>query len=215
MRIPLIVSTLIAILGLDASAKADASPGNAAAVTVSEADAARAERFLRNKHDEVRRILRTPDGPKRAEKLSTVLGEFLDYNRLAELSLDKEWNKQTERERERFVSLLRQLVERQYQRNMESTLDYRVTWAGTEPIENGVKVKSAARSRSKKREPPVTIDYSMSPTGDQWKVFDIFTDDVSLVKNYKRQFRRVIAREGWNGLIERMKKKLEEQDPLL
>ena len=55
----------------------------------------------------------------------------------------------------------------------------------------------------------------MSPADKDWKVFDIFTDDVSLVKNYKRQFRRVIKEEGWNGLIERMEKKLAAEDELI
>jgi ABC-type transporter MlaC component len=36
-----------------------------------------------------------------------------------------------------------------------------------------------------------------------------------LLKNYKRQFRRVIADEGWDGLIDRMEKKLKEQDELM
>ena len=98
---------------------------------------------------------------------------------------------------------------------MESTLEYKVKWVGTEPIDTGVKVKSSARSTKKKRQPPITIDYSMSPAQKDWKVFDIFTDDVSLVKNYKRQFRRVIKDEGWKGLIGRMEKKLNAEDDLL
>jgi ABC-type transporter MlaC component len=55
----------------------------------------------------------------------------------------------------------------------------------------------------------------MSPTDSVCKVFDIFTDVVSLVKNYKRQFRRVIKDEGWGGLIGRMEKKLNAEDDLL
>ena len=55
----------------------------------------------------------------------------------------------------------------------------------------------------------------MSPDGQEWKVFDIFTDDVSLVRNYKRQFRRVIKDEGWDGLIDRMEKKLAAEDELI
>ncbi len=98
---------------------------------------------------------------------------------------------------------------------MESTLEYRVKWVGTEPIDTGVKVKSSAKSVKKKRQPAITIDYSMSPAGEEWKVFDILTDEVSLVKNYKRQFRRVIREEGWDGLIGRMEKKLNEEDDLL
>jgi phospholipid transport system substrate-binding protein len=207
---------LVALFFLAAgSVAAEESPPGRAEVRITETETARAEQFIRTKHNKVRQVLRKPDTPQRARELTELLGEFLDYDRLAMLSLDKEWDKRSLRERERFVSLLRQLVERQYQRNMESTLEYKVTWVGTEPIENGVKVKSSARSLKKKRQPPITIDYEMSPSGDEWKVFDIFTEDVSLVKNYKRQFRRVISEEGWNGLIDRMEKKLQAEDELL
>jgi phospholipid transport system substrate-binding protein len=206
---------LLALLWLAGPAAAEEMLASAADVGVSEAAAAKAEQFIRTKHNKVRQVLRTPDTPKRANQLTELLGEFLDYDRLARLSLDKEWAKRSPKERDHFVSLLRQLVERQYQRNMESTLAYKVKWVGTEPIETGIKVNSSARSVKKKRQPPITIDYSMSPAGKEWKVFDIFTDEVSLVKNYKRQFRRVIKEEGWSGLIGRMEKKLNAEDDLL
>jgi phospholipid transport system substrate-binding protein len=211
---------VVASLGLGASASAEETAIGTAEVAagagVSGAQTAKAEQFIRTKHNKVRAVLRKPDTPKRAEELTELLGEFLDYQRLTRLSLDKEWDQRSPRERQQFVNLLRQLVERQYQRNMESTLQYKVKWVGTEPIETGVKVKSSARSVKKKRQPPISIDYSMSPADDEWKVFDIFTDEVSLVKNYKRQFRRVIREEGWDGLIGRMEKKLnpEEEDLL-
>ena len=182
---------------------------------LSAADTARAEAFIKGKHNKVRAVLRKPDTPKRANELTELLGEFLDYERLARLSLADEWNKHSQKELDKFVSLLRQLVERQYQRNMESTLEYKVSWVGTEPLEGGVKVMSSARSTKKRRQPPITIDYSMSPADDEWKVYDIFTDDVSLVRNYKRQFRRVIKEEGWSGLIGRMERKLEAEDELI
>lgn len=176
-------------------------------------DVRAAATFIRSKHNRVLAVLRKPDTPKRAAQLTELLGEFLDYDMLSELSLDQEWTQRSPKERRQFVSLLRQLVERQYQRNMESTLRYKVTWVGSEPIDDGnALVKSSARSRKKKRQPPVEIDYSMRPDGKQWRVWDISTDGVSLVKNYKRQFRRVIRDEGWQGLIDRMEKKLNEQE---
>ena len=207
----------VSLLTTGAATAQNTATGSAsvAAGGVSSAEAARAEAFIKTKHNKVRAVLRKPDTPKRADELTVLLGEFLDYDRLAELSLDKEWDKRSKKELDKFVSLLRALVERQYQRNMESTLEYNVKWVGTEPIEEGVKVKSSARSVTKKRQPPITIDYSMSPAGKEWKVFDIFTDEVSLVKNYKRQFRRVIKEEGWKGLIDRMEKKLNAEDELI
>jgi phospholipid transport system substrate-binding protein len=217
-RFALIPGFLAIALLFGVPASAEESPSGASMVAaggLTAAQTARAEAFIKTKHNKVRAVLRKPDTPKRAEELTDLLGEFLDYQRLAELSLDKEWGKRSKKELDKFVGLLRALVERQYQRNMESTLDYKVKWVGTEPIEEGVRVKSSARSVTKKRQPPITIDYSMSPAGKEWKVFDIFTDDVSLVKNYKRQFRRVIKEEGWSGLIDRMEKKLNEEDELL
>ncbi|KPK53307.1 MAG: hypothetical protein AMJ63_06825 [Myxococcales bacterium SG8_38_1] len=214
----LISGFLAASLLTTGAAFAQDSPTSSAVVAsggLSAAQAAKAEAFIKTKHNKVRAVLRKPDTPQRAEQLTVLLGEFLDYDRLAQLSLDKEWDKRSKNELDKFVSLLRALVERQYQRNMESTLEYNVKWVGTEPIEEGVKVKSSARSVTKKRQPPITIDYSMSPAGKEWKVFDIFTDEVSLVKNYKRQFRRVIKEEGWKGLIDRMEKKLNAEDELI
>lgn len=214
-RLSILSGLLLVSLIVSTRALAEEPPRAVTDLGVSAAQAANAEQFIRTKHNKVRAVLRQPDTSKRANELTELLGEFLDYDRLAKLSLDTEWGKRTQKERDHFVSLLRQLVERQYQRNMESTLQYKVSWVGTEPVETGVKVKSSAKSVKKKRQPPVTIDYSMSPAGEEWKVFDIFTDDVSLVKNYKRQFRRVIADEGWNGLIDRMEKKLNAEDELI
>jgi len=217
-RIALISGFLTASLvasGAALAQGAQAESAVAAAGSMSAAQTAEAEAFIKTKHNKVRAVLRKPDTPQRAAQLTELLGEFLDYDRLARLSLAEEWDKRSDKELAKFVGLLRALVERQYQRNMESTLQYKVTWVGTEPIEEGVKVKSSARSVTKKRQPPITIDYSMHPTGKEWKVFDIFTDDVSLVKNYKRQFRRVIKEEGWNGLIDRMEKKLNADNELI
>ncbi len=196
-------------------AEEPAPVGSEAAATLdnNSVDVRAAETFIRSRHNKVLAVLRKPDTPKRAAQLTELLGEFLDYDTLSKLSLDQEWTQRSPKERKQFVSLLRQLVERQYQRNMESTLRYKVTWVGSEPIDDAnALVKSSARSRKKKRQPPVEIDYSMRPDGKQWRVWDISTDGVSLVKNYKRQFRRVIRDEGWQGLIDRMEKKLNERD---
>ncbi|MGB5812544.1 MAG: ABC transporter substrate-binding protein [Polyangiales bacterium] len=179
------------------------------ASTLTARQAKAAETFIRTKHNKVRAVLLQPDTPRRANRLTELLGEFLDYEKLARLSLDREWDKRTPKERARFVSLLRQLVERQYQRNMESTLKYKVSWVGTDLLGGeDVLVKSAARSHKNTRQPPITIDYTMSPSGKEWRVWDIATDGVSLVKNYRRQFSRVNKDEGWSVLITRMENRL-------
>jgi len=41
-----------------------------------------------------------------------------------------------------------------------------------------------------------------------WKIFDVIVDDASLLSNYKFQFDRIISKNGYEDLIERMQSKL-------
>ena len=47
--------------------------------------------------------------------------------------------------------------------------------------------------------------------GGKLKAWDVKTDGVGLVENYKTQFNNIIAKEGFDGLINRMKKKQSSQ----
>jgi phospholipid transport system substrate-binding protein len=40
-----------------------------------------------------------------------------------------------------------------------------------------------------------------------WKVYDVVTEDISLVNNYRAQFSRVLARSSYQELVHRMKDK--------
>ena len=49
------------------------------------------------------------------------------------------------------------------------------------------------------------VDYKLHRLGDNWKVYDITIEQVSVTKNFHAQFNRVIAESSFKGLIERMK----------
>lgn len=191
----------------------------AACIVASFAPAARAEApataFLKGKHDQVARVLKAPakDPAQKAardEKITAIIGDLLDYTTLSERSLRDHWAARTPKEREEFVSLLRQLVERNYRSSLEGTLDFNVKYTGEKPITGGVIVSSKARDAKNKRSPEVSIDYEMTPHGGDWVVVDVVTDGVSMVQNYRSQFRRIIEKDGWAGLVGRMKKRLAE-----
>lgn len=169
-----------------------------------------ASRFLRQRHDEVSRLMRREvDRERRGQDVTRILSELLDYQELSRRSLAAHWEGCTEEQREQFVSLLRQLVERNYQANLERIQEFEVRYAGEEPAAGGTLVRTEARSRSERRQPPVEIAYSMHQTGGAWRVFDVTTDGVSLVGNYQRQFHRIISQNGWDELIRRMQQRLE------
>ena len=174
--------------------------------------AADAQQFLHAKHEAVQKLLKQKPSDKRNSALSKHLGTLLDFDTLAKKSLGSEWTKRSAQEQKSFTNLLRSLVERQYQKNLTNTLEYNIGYAGSEATDDGALVKTVAKSKKKRRAPAIEIDYSMHTSGDEWRVYDVATDGVSLVKNYRRQFRRIIKKDGWNGLLSRMKNKLSDSD---
>ena len=52
--------------------------------------------------------------------------------------------------------------------------------------------------------PPIPIDYRLSRTVGQWKVYDVTIDGVSLVSNYRSMFAEQVQRNGVDGLIRQL-----------
>ncbi|MCZ7683184.1 MAG: ABC transporter substrate-binding protein [Sandaracinaceae bacterium] len=176
-------------------------------------DGARA--YLERQHEEVNRILRQPAAndaarQRRSERLRTLLNGLLDYPELSRRALGEHWEARSEAERQQFVDLLRQLVERNYEGNLERILDFEVTYERESRRGDLTVVHTSARSRTQRRQPPVAIDYAMRRVDGTWRVVDVTTDGVSMVDNYRSQFHRIISRDGWDELIARMQRRLEQ-----
>ncbi len=137
-----------------------------------------------------------------------MLGDLLDYESLSRAALATHWEAQTPAQRQEFVTLLRQLVERSYRANLQRTLSFDVRYERATAQGDGVRVETLARSRENRRAPAVEIDYQLERHGRSWKVVNLVTDGQDLVANYRTQFHRIIEREGWDGLIRRMRERL-------
>lgn len=164
--------------------------------------------FVRARQAQVTSLLHQPDGPGRERQISQVLDSMLDYQELARRSLAQHWGDLSDKQKSDFTNVLKQLVRRSYERNLKNILDFQVEYLGEDAMADGVVVHTRASSRTSKTDDPVSIDYEMVKVGDAWRVRDIVTEGSSLVNNYRNQFNRIIRKEGYNALYERMQKKL-------
>jgi phospholipid transport system substrate-binding protein len=176
--------------------------------------------FLQQRHEAVREILKDPatteaESKARSERLEDALSGLIDYEGLSSRALRDHWATLSASDKKEFVDLLSNLVERNYQQNLESTLDFKVRYEGEEQAADGTVVHTLAQSRKSGRTPEVAIDYTLTRSGGSWKVFDITTDGVSLVTNYRSQFNRIIRQDGFDTLLHRMRKRLEAGDGML
>lgn len=177
--------------------------------TLASAQGGPATRYLRARNDEVNTLLRgEPESPARTTRVTAILNNVLDYDELSRRALGTHWEGRTAAQRTEFVGLLRQLVEQQYQSNLQRLLDYEISYTAEAEVEGGRTVSTSARSRTERRQPPVEIVYTAHQVGDAWRVYDVTTDGVSMVHNYQQQFNRIITADGWDALITRMRERL-------
>jgi len=166
-----------------------------------------AQDFIQSRQSQVTQLVRQAAGAQRDKQVAAVLDGMIDYDELAKRSLAVHWSDLSDAQRKEFTDVLRNLVRRNYERNIKNILDYRVEYLGEEPGTGGVVVRSRASS-SNAREEPISIDYQLMKAGGGWRVVDVVTEGSSLVNNYRNQFHRVIQKDGYDVLVRRMKEKL-------
>lgn len=195
------VRLLAAVVALLAVSLAGAGAASAAAAT----DTVRSKQTAL--FDQIKQG--TPESDK---KIAALFDEMLDYPALAEASLGTEWAARSDAEKAQFTDLLKQLVKKAYERNLKKILNYNVDYVGEEAKEGAVLVKTKAKSKTNEREEPVEIAFKMVQKGSAWKVQDIVTEGVSLVSSYRSQFTKIVKKDGFPTLVQKMKDKLAKGD---
>lgn len=150
--------------------------------------------------------------PESDKKVAALFDEMLDYPVLAETSLGSEWAPRSDAEKAQFSDLLKQLVRKSYERNLKKILNYDVDYVSEEADGGAALVKTKAKSRSDAREEPIEIAFKVALKGNTWKVQDIVTEGVSLVSSYRGQFTKIVKKDGFPALLQKMKDKLAKGD---
>jgi phospholipid transport system substrate-binding protein len=168
---------------------------------------------VRQANDTLRELLRKKASPgsdeekKLTKEVTSRLGTFLDVDELGRRALRDHWSKLGADQRREFTKLLRELVEANYLKALRGRLDYDVLYRDETTTKAGVRVATEVTALRNGRKQTMSIDYVLHRETGDWRVVDLVTDGVGLVENYRSQFNKVIAKEGIDGLLGRMRKK--------
>ncbi|HFE38175.1 MAG TPA: ABC transporter substrate-binding protein [Gammaproteobacteria bacterium] len=139
--------------------------------------------------------------------LHVVIDELLmphfDFERMSRWVLGKYWRKASASQKKAFVEQFKSLLVRTYASSLQEYSDELITYA---PFRGNL-ASGDAVVRSEVAQPggfPIPINYRLYLKNDQWLVYDISIDDVSLVANYRSSFSRQIRRGGIDNLIKKL-----------
>jgi phospholipid transport system substrate-binding protein len=171
--------------------------------------------LVRHTTEQAVAVLQNPslkDHPQeRAEKFWQIALPVFDTQEIAKRCLGPQWNEITEGQRKEFVQLFIELVKRSYQTTLEHhTSDARFSFDGERTEGDFAEVDTQILAPS--QEKPLSVNYRLHQVGDKWLIYDVVAENVSLVRNYRNQFDRILKDSSYEGLVQALKKKIKDQN---
>jgi len=134
-----------------------------------------------------------------------ILPHF-DFERISQLVLGKHWKDASPEQRERFRAAFQRMLIRSYSHALVEYDSERIEWAPLRMAPNSTDV--VVRSNVvRKSGPPIPINYNIHLKNDEWLVYDVTIDAISLVTNYRGTFANEVRKNGIDSLIARLEQK--------
>ncbi len=179
-------------------------------VVAGEAGAGAPTDQLRNNVDRVLRlvsdrVLKEPGRTKeRRKEVRKIADDFFAFDETAKRSLGRHWRDRTPAERQEFVQLFSDLLERSYLTKIELYGGEKIQYVGETIDGDQATVKTKILT---KQESEIPVDYRMMKRGEKWVVYDVVIEGVSLISNYRTQFNKIIQTSSYQELVRKIKAK--------
>lgn len=141
---------------------------------------------------------------ERMSRLRKVVYPMFDFPEMAKRSLGSHWRKRTPEQQAEFTRLFTSLLEQTYAKNIASYEGQRVAYTGEKIDGRYAQVDTRIVDKTGRE---FQINYRMLKHGERWLIYDVVIENISLVNNYRAQFNRVITRNSYDQLVDKMRGK--------
>jgi phospholipid transport system substrate-binding protein len=140
------------------------------------------------------------------EEIGNIIGEVFDFTELSKRTLGKNWRKLNDAQKKEFTELLQKMLQGVYADRLLAYTDQKIVFGEEKMLKKGRAEVQSNIVLSDGRKVP--IFYRLTDKSGEWKVYDLIIEGVSLVKNYRTQFREILAKDSPEKLLEIMRKKV-------
>jgi phospholipid transport system substrate-binding protein len=129
--------------------------------------------------------------------IEKAIGKNVSFSEMAKRSLAREWKGRNEDERQEFVQLFQTLLSKTYAGKIETYSGEEVQYLKERRKNSFAEVQTKIISPQTE----ISLDYRLLQKDNTWFVYDVVVNGVSLVKNYRSQFARIIHRSSYEELV--------------
>ena len=148
------------------------------------------------------------DTAARREQMRAAIKDRFDFRAMSQRTLATNWKKASDQEQQQFVELFSRLVENSYVDKIESYTNEKVEYPGAKVQGKKAVVDTLIITASA----DIPVNYKLYQKGDEWLVYDVIIEGVSLINNYRSSYQEIVKKEGMTGLLTKMQDKLNELD---
>ena len=142
----------------------------------------------------------------RRQALREVIDQRFNYHQMVRRALAKNWRDRSDQERREFTGLFKKLLENSYASKLESYSDETINY--TDEVIKGkyalVKTKVVRKANT------IAVDYKLINGDGVWKIYDFVIEGVSMVRNYRSQFSKIIRKDSYEALVRRLAEKVND-----
>jgi len=156
-------------------------------------------------------VLRDPslkaESAKKAKKdrIRAISEKMFDFTELSKRTLAQNWSKFNSEQQKEFVELYTSLLENAYANKIMAYTDEKIVFSKEVALtEKTVEVQS----RVLRKNGDIPIYYRVIMKDSSWRVYDIVIEGVSLINNYRSQFREILTNKPPESLLETLRKKV-------
>jgi len=163
------------------------------------------EELLKNNLDAVFTVLQKKGLEQQAknQEIVEIVTPMFDFELMARLSLGKKhWPGLSQDKKERFTELFIKRLKASYLRNFTLYTDEKLFYEPSVQVKKKIHAPTYLVSKNKK----ISILYKFYKAGNDWKIYDLEIQGVSIIRSYRSQFSRILE----SGTVDDLLLKLED-----
>ncbi len=142
---------------------------------------------------------------RQREDIWKIVKDVFNFKEISMRTLARSWKKFTPEQRTAFTEVFSELLRNTYLGKLQGEYhNEKVVFAGEDTTSSK---KAVVKTIIHRGDTEIPMHYRMIRRNGVWGVYDVNIEGVSLVKNYRRQFKKILARETPDVLIQRLKEK--------
>jgi phospholipid transport system substrate-binding protein len=145
------------------------------------------------------------------EEFWAIVAPVFDFSEVSKRTLARNWRKFDDAQQAEFAQVFSELLGNIYVDRIQGGYSDESIEFGKETIHESKPLARVSTFIVSSRN-RIPVDYSLMKKDGAWRVYDVKVEGVSLVKNYRSQFKEILSKETPDQLIERLKQKVIEQE---